>query len=300
MFGYVRAFPPEMKIKEHNLYRAVYCGLCRSIGKNCGECSRLTLSYDMTFLAVVRLAIEKTPYSVKNARCFAHPTKKRPIMDRNAVLDYTARASAVLNYGKLLDDIADSPTAKKTLCTLARPIMRGAKNKARLDDLYKSMTEKLAELACVEKAKTPSVDIPLDIFGKITAELFSFGLSGSDGKIAESIGFHTGRWIYAVDAVDDLRHDTKSGSYNPILQVFGENISRETADSLNSALMHELTQIENALDLIDYADDSLKAIIYNILYEGMARKSNEVSENLLKTEKELKIEQKSLQRSRSE
>lgn len=50
MFGYVTANKPELKMREFGRYKAFYCGLCRRLGKTNGAVSRLTLSYDMTFL----------------------------------------------------------------------------------------------------------------------------------------------------------------------------------------------------------------------------------------------------------
>ena len=113
MFGYVREHAPELKVKEHNLYKAVYCGLCKSMGKCTGNCSRLTLSYDITFLAVLRLALSKKNYQVEMQRCIAHPLKKRVMMLPNDDLCYCARVTALLAYGKLLDDISDTKGIKK-------------------------------------------------------------------------------------------------------------------------------------------------------------------------------------------
>ena len=136
MFGYVREYSPELKVKEAGLYKAVYCGLCKSMGKCTGDCSRLTLSYDVTFLAVVRLAIEQTPYCIKQKRCIVHPLKKRAIMDNNAVLEYCARASALLSYGKLCDDISDSRGVKRIVSVIIKPFLSSAKKRAGLSELY--------------------------------------------------------------------------------------------------------------------------------------------------------------------
>ena len=57
MFGYVRTMDSELKVKEHELYKATYCGLCRSMGEVCGGSSRLTLSYDGVFLSLLRTIV---------------------------------------------------------------------------------------------------------------------------------------------------------------------------------------------------------------------------------------------------
>lgn len=282
MFGYVRAFAPELKVKEHNLYRAVYCGLCKSLGKHCGQCLRFTLSYDMVFLTAFRLSAEKTPYSVKNEHCIVHPFKKRPVMTQNPVLEYCAKASAVLSYGKSLDSAADEKGIKKAMYTAVLPFFGKAAKRADMPDICDKMNMLLAELSHIEKEKTPSVDIPAEVFGRITAEIFSFGLDGSERLIAEKVGFHTGKWIYAADAVDDLKRDASDGSYNPFLLVFGEKITPECAETIKSAFFSELCEIEKALDLMDFADSSLKAIVYNTVCEGMRQKSIEIADNAVK------------------
>ena len=107
MFGYVLAEKPELKVKEYELYRATYCGLCRSMGKCTGQCSRMTLNYDFVFLALVRYAIKPCEVKFKPRRCLAHPLEKRDNMERNDIIDYCSQASAILNYQKILDDLND-------------------------------------------------------------------------------------------------------------------------------------------------------------------------------------------------
>lgn len=281
MFGYVREYAPELKVKELSLYKAVYCGLCRSMGKCTGNCSRLTLSYDITFLAVVRLALENKGYCVKKRRCFVHPLRKRAIMERNSVIDYCARASAVLSYGKALDDIKDSRGIKRLLYGVVGVFLKGAKKRAGLDDLYGKMTEKLEKLDECEKKGTKSVDIPSDIFGELVSDILSYGLDGETAAIAKSIGFYTGKWIYTADALDDMKKDAKSGSYNPFNLMFPEGIPEKDGEMIKGAFVHSLAGIEMAADLIECSDESLKGIIYNIIYCGMKRKSDEITDKII-------------------
>ena len=96
MFGYVKPFVPELKVAQHEIYRAAYCGLCRSMGRVTGQLSRMTLSYDLVFLAAVRMILEDITPAFEQSRCAAHPMKKRMIMLDNGALAYTAAMSAVL------------------------------------------------------------------------------------------------------------------------------------------------------------------------------------------------------------
>lgn len=281
MFGYIREYAPELKVKELTLYKAVYCGLCKAMGRITGTSSRLSLSYDMTFLAIVRLALEKKSYSVKEQRCIVHPVKKRPVMEQNSVLEYCAAASAILTYGKLSDDVADEHGVKRALSRALRVLFKSAKKRAGLEDLYGKMTHHLSLLTECEKNGTKSVDIPSDIFGKLTSDVLSYGLEGEIEQIAKNIGFYAGKWIYAADALDDMKDDIKSGSYNPFYLVFGEKTDSSDAEMIKGCFMHWLCEIEKAADLIDFADDSLKGIIYNVIYLGMKKKSDEITDKLI-------------------
>lgn len=281
MFGYVKVYEPELKVKELALYKAVYCGLCKSMGRYTGVLSRLTLSYDMTYLAIVRMAMENTGYTLEKRRCIVHPLKKRGMVKQNAVLEYCARASALLTFGKLEDDVKDTRGIKRLFCKTARLLFKRARNKAGMIDLYEKMVLRLDELAGCENEKTASVDIPSDIFGNLVAEFLSYGLQEENKAVASTIGFYAGKWIYTIDALDDMEKDRKSGSYNPFCLIYKDGLTCDGREMIKGAFVSWLSEIERALDLIDYTDDTLKGIVYNILYCGMKYKSDEITERAI-------------------
>ena len=51
MFGYVKPVADELLVREHEFYRAAYCGICRAMKKHTGCLSNVTLSYDSVLLA---------------------------------------------------------------------------------------------------------------------------------------------------------------------------------------------------------------------------------------------------------
>ena len=206
MFGYVREYPPELKLKHHVLYRAVYCGLCKSMGRCTGFCSRVTLSYDGVFLALVRMALEKTKPEIQPERCFLHPFKRHPMLRQNAVLAYSARVSALLVYGKVADDVADTRGAKRMLYRMAQPFAAHFQKKAGLEGLRALVQQQLTQLSAYEAEPSDSFDKPADLFGAVCAECFSFGLEGEQKLLSRTVGSHVGRWIYAADALDDFEN----------------------------------------------------------------------------------------------
>ena len=282
MFGYVRTVNAELKVKEHELYRATYCGLCRSMGKCTGQCSRMTLNYDFVFLALVRYAIQPCKVSFKARRCLAHPFTKRDSMEQNEILNYCSQASAILNYQKVLDDLRDENGAKKLKAALLRPFVAHSRKKAikkdaSLKELDASIEGKLKELASLEKNENAGVDVPAACFGDVLGEIMSYGFDGSDKRIAFELGRHIGAWIYVADALDDMREDAKKKRYNPLLKLYGERIpNQEELSSIYDATKNKLFAAETAFDLIETDDYAIKNILSNILYLGIPQKTSDI------------------------
>ena len=273
MFGYIRTDTPELRVRENEYYRAVYCGLCRAQGKCTGQCSRMTLSYDVAFLALLRIAIEGKPTEIKRGRCIAHPLRARKYVARCAPLDYCSYAAAILTYGKIVDDINDEHGFKKFKAALMKPMAQGMRRKALKNnyaELDRVVCDGLKKLSDIEKQELKSVDIPADAFGEILAEIMSYGLEGTNRTIMYNIGKHVGRWIYIVDAADDLDEDIKKGRYNAFALLYGGAIPKEQLHSVSDSLRLELLAAEPMFDLLDYGRlSNIEGIVHNIIYSGM-------------------------------
>ena len=289
MFGYVRTYTPELKVREHEYYKGAYCGLCKSLGRCTGQCSRMTLNYDFVTFSLLRVALtcEKTSFS--RERCILHPIKKRNVMTKNPELMHAAYSSAVIAYHKALDDLCDEGFSKRLytriflLPTVSSMRRRAVKNEsyASLDECCKKLLGDLAKLER-DTSAPKSVDIPAELFGKLLAEFLAFGLEGGNKKIAYSIGLHLGKWVYIADALDDMKEDLRLGRYNPFLRIYDGNIpSREQTSDVELALKNELIELEKALDLIDFGTDkTVKNILSNIIYLGMPKKIENIVKDL--------------------
>ena len=274
MFGYVRTHTPEMKVSEYEYYRAAYCGLCRSMGKCTGQCSRMTLSYDFAFLALVRLALSGERAEIGRHRCMAHPLRKRAMMESNRETEYCAYAAALLTYHKLDDDISDERGTKRALARISRPMARSMRKKAikrgGLSALDAHIADCLRRLSEFEGSGKASVDEPAEIFGDLLSAIVAEGFEGAEQKIAKNIGYHIGKWIYITDALDDLPEDIKKARYNPFILLYGRELNAEHSQLVREALKVELSDAEGAFDLIDFGDNRMiENIIYNIIYLGM-------------------------------
>lgn len=276
VFGYVRIFRPELKIREEAAYRGVYCGLCRCMGRRTGCLSRMTLSYDFVFLAILRAALTGDTFTMESRRCAVHPTKKEPAAAPCPSLEYAARAAALLQYEKGRDDLRDSRGLRKLAARMMLPSLRRAAARAGLPELSRILRDKLDALSGIEKQALPSVDTPAGLFGELLGEVFAFGLEGNQRRLAYSAGFHTGRWIYEADAADDREKDRKSGSYNPYLLLWDKKPdgTPESDDTMNAdirlALNLESGQIAAAVALMDFSSiPAFAPITDNILRLGM-------------------------------
>ncbi len=273
MFGYVRPLKSELRIREYERYRAYYCGLCRAMGDCTGQCSRLTLSYDAVFLASVRCCLTNEPPTVKPIRCLLHPLRRRPAVAESPQLAYCADASALLSYRKLEDDLCDEHGLRRLRARLGTWSLRSAYRRAarRHPALDQAVAEALKELRLYEASPAPhSADVAAELFGRVMRAVFSEGLEGANARIAAEIGDATGRWIYLIDAIDDLREDEKKGRFNPLRDVFADTSCEKSTEILKTALNGVLLSAERAHALMDAADSpELNEIVSNVLYLGL-------------------------------
>ncbi|MBQ8696864.1 MAG: hypothetical protein IJ519_04000 [Clostridia bacterium] len=284
MFGYVKPEVKELRVKEHTTYKAIYCGLCKATGESVTCSARFALSYDFVFLALLRMALTGEVPDFDTGRCMAHPVKKRPYAKGASALEYSAKASALLTYYKIEDDITDSRGMKRLKYKLALPHGRRAKKKARgLEGLEESIRTHLTALSALEAKREASADAPAEIFGLLLADVGSYGLEGGAARIAAEVCHRVGKWIYFADALDDYESDKESGSYNPLLMAYPDD--PDTArEHMLFAMAAERNRALDALALADIADGGLKNILENILTLGLSaeeRKLEKVNEGSL-------------------
>ena len=275
MFGYVKPVVGEMLVREHEFYKATYCGICRAMKKHTGVLSNVTLSYDSVFLALVRmLYIPDGDFAAEQRRCIAHPAKKRPMLKENSAIEYTARAFAVLTYYKLKDDLSDESGLKRLGVTAVRPIVSFASEKASLVSLANIVSDRLDKITALEKAKCESIDTPATLFGELLGEIFAYGLPENDRLVPYEVGYHLGRFIYAADAAEDYEKDRKSGSYNPYVLLYrGEMLTEENKQNIKCGLLLECKKIESAVNLLPFGTRAtIENIINNIIYLGLVKR----------------------------
>ena len=265
MFGYIRAAKPELKMREYEIYRGVYCSLCKRLGKSYGFLSRLTLSYDFTFLALLDISLKDGCTSFKPGRCAFNPAKRCNYLKDTAQLDFSASAAIITLYYKIVDDIADEKGFKKLAAIMLKPIFSGAHKKAvrAYPEIENYVAGYMQSQKALEQENCKSVDKAAEPTAKVMADILS-ALSDDAGnkRALERLGYCLGRYIYLLDAACDLKDDIKTGSYNVLKSIDGdikEYISKQLYISINEAA--------KAFELIDIKKH--KPILGNIIYSGL-------------------------------
>ena len=263
MFGYVRAFRPELKCKDFDLYGATYCGLCSCMRQRYGVVAPMFLSYDFTFLALL-LWEEETTFRPCSGRCLAKPWRKKAMCPVSPALEETADKSVILTYWKLRDGVADERGVKKLAASVLALLLRSSYRKAaELQPEFDANVQRhLADLNCLEQENCPSIDRTADTFACLLRD--ASGRDGEHGRVLEQILCHVGRWIYLADARDDLARDMEEGSYNPLLLRYGKFCDDE---ALKDTMDHSLEMAASAMEVGRFG--CRKAILENILYLGL-------------------------------
>lgn len=279
MLGYVKIDKGELKVREYDAYTGYYCGVCKSIGKRYGQLPRMVLSYDAAFLGVLLAALDDTPDNLEWEHCIAHHIQRKPII-RNDAVDYAADVMLILAWYKLADDVNDE---HKVSAKLAMKAFGNVHRK--LQTTYPVLCDQieslLQELTRLENEKCDSLDMVADSFAKIMEIIFKTGVTRLYGvnapmeDTAGRIGYHIGKWIYLVDAIDDIDENLESGAYNPLFYRFKYDSDNEDAqsfkerikDSLSFNLYQYLAVISQLIDDMNFKKHI--GIIDNIIYFGL-------------------------------
>lgn len=265
MFGYVRPYRDELKVREQRDYERVYCGLCRALGKRHGFMARMFLNYDFTFLAML---LDGDKPVVHRSACPARLWCRKKDCAESSGVEAAADAGTILTYWKLRDTVADGKfwerTAARTMSCLLRSSYRRAA--AKRPEFDRAVQENLTQLQRLEQEKCNSLDRTADTFAKILAAAATSEGTDDRRRALEQLLYHIGRWIYLVDAWDDLEEDRRRENYNPISARFPD-AEEENQSYLRTTLRHSLNLARSAAALLDLGH--WQGTIENILYLGL-------------------------------
>lgn len=286
MFGYVTPDLPELKMKEYQRFRALYCGLCRELGARFGLPGRMILNYDFVFLAAL-LSEDSESCGYCMSRCAVHPIRRRCVCVSAPALTEAAGYSVILAYRKAEDGVADSRGLKKLGSAAVRTGLRRAYQKAAGEHpgFDRQVRERLSELYALEKEGCESLDETADKFALLLASA-SGAADEAVRRPLEQLLYHVGRIIYIADAYADLMEDSKNGEYNPIaarFRVTGGRADGNTRESVRATLMGSARLAASAFELMPKG--LWTPITENILYLGIPKMIREVTDGTYKLRK---------------
>ena len=261
MFGYVIVNKPEMKFKDFDIYRSFYCGLCRELKRKYGISGQLSLTYDMTFLTMLLSGLYEPETREETTRCGIHPVHRQHTR-RNEITEYAADMNILLTYHKCMDDWKDE---KKLLQRGYAGLLK--KKDRNLESFYEKkasvIADRLKELSELEKKRERDIDCVSGCFGKIMEELFVYREDVWEPTLRR-MGFYLGKFIYLLDAYDDVEKDTEKGNYNPFAERYMIKGFEEEVQGLLTMMLAQACREFEKLPIIQYGD-----ILRNILYSGV-------------------------------
>ena len=262
MFGYVRINKMDLTFREFDYYKGYYCGLCKYLKENHGEVSRLSLNYDITFLIVILTALYKLDSDITYERCIANPLKKK-MRIVNEITEYAASMNILLSYYKLEDNLYDDNGSKDKF---AYELYKGKLKKAyeKYPQKAEYIKQQLGNLREIEKQESKSIDKVSNTFGNLMGEIFVYKKDEYEQNL-RNIGFNLGKYIYILDAYEDLEEDNKKGRYNPFIDYIDKKEElKNKVDRLISMSLGMATKNIEQLNL-----EFNKSIIDNIIYSGV-------------------------------
>lgn len=261
MFGYIAINKAEMKFRDFDIYHAYYCGLCKDLKERYGRSGQITLSYDMTFLIILLSGLYEPPTGDSVRNCVAHPFQKHAART-NEITQYAADMNIVLSYYKCLDDWTDEHKKKawinsRLLRSKVKQIEKTYPEKVKL------IRDTLAQISACEKENEQDLDKMAGLFGEIMAEIFVWKQDIWKDSL-HRMGFFLGKFIYLMDAYEDIEKDAVSGNYNPFMTIKDhENFDSEC----QNMLMMQMAECCRAFERLPIVQDA--GILRNILYSGV-------------------------------
>ena len=283
MFGYVTVCEPELKVKDLKKYRAYYCGLCRTLKEDYGFMGQMTLTYDMTFAVILLSSLYETTTKHEEHRCKVHPAKRQHML-QNEITSYAAAMNVLLAYYHMEDDWQDD---RKVSSLMTKSLIQGKAKK--IIEKYPRQSEiirkSLKVLAECEHENSMDIHRAAGGFGRLMAELFVWKEDIWE-KTLRKMGFYLGKFIYLMDAYEDLPEDRKKNRYNPLKELAKRpDYEAQMEQILRMMIAESTVRFEQLPCLVDVD------ILRNILYDGVWNHYNKIQ---MKKREDNKDEQKSI------
>ena len=278
MFGYIKVDKSSLSGGEYGLYHSFFCGICISSKEQFGFSSRLLTNFDMTFFSILFHSFLEIDISIDNKHCITTPIRKRSIQKRTDLCDKVTQANVILSYLNLLDDVADEGGLRKRIALgiIKRHYKKAKKLFPELNDVLVDDYEKLKNL---EKDACNSFDMVCHPFAHLSRRLAEVLLEEKSNEYVLDLCYNLGKWVYLIDALDDLDKDHRNKNYNPFISCFGGFKNGKQFVSENYAqlqfvfysMLNKIAESYNDLDLGRYV-----CIMNNVIHKSIRNKTENI------------------------
>lgn len=261
MFGYVTVNQDELKGKDLRKYKEFYCGVCRDIKRHAGQAPRVFLTYDMAFLAILLSSLNEAEEKREEKICSLHPLRKT-VSIQNEWTAYAADINVLLTYHNLMDDWIDE---KKVRSRAAAGMLGRSYRKLekQYPDQVKAINTYLEALHKAEEENSEDLDLASGLTGRLFGELFSRPEPVWKEEM-RMLGFYLGKWIYLMDAWNDVEKDRQRKNYNPFAAMAEDPEFDEKAHQILLMMAAGAAKAFERLPIVENVD-----ILRNILYSGI-------------------------------
>ena len=221
----------------------------------------------MTFLALLLSSLYEPDKTVSESNCLAHPLHRRRKYD-TVYVGYAAAMNILLTYYKCVDDWKDDRNLLRGGYGLGLK-RAGRRVSAEYPDKAETVRSCLEELSEAEEAGETNLDRVSGIFGRICGEIFTVEQDIWREDLFY-LGFYLGKFIYLLDAWDDLEDDEKEGSYNPLLLNLPDQKvlrSKQQTQNVREILTQMISRVCYHFERLPLVEDV--EIMRNILYSGV-------------------------------
>lgn len=277
MFGYIAIDKSKLEPKEIGLYQTFMCGLCLSTKKLYGNYPRNFVNYDINFLNVLLHSFLQKDVEITYGKCLSSPFKKRSLLKTDEITDKLASANVLLTYFNVLDDTLDekNPLKKALLKSLKSAYNKAKNNEREMESVISQLYFKLREEENAKDKTNGNLDKVCHNFASLTQKIVTMVLGMESGKL-ENLTYNLGKWVYLIDALDDIDKDIRKKSYNPLLSYFGMEENKASfigrhGEELNFVFFTALNSIAesyNDLNLTKYA-----CLLNNVIYHQIRDKT---------------------------
>ena len=284
MYGYVLPLKSKIRQQDYILFRAFYCGMCKTTGALFGQWARYTVNYDTAFMAALVSDFLDFPEEIDKRACIGHPFSRTPMVLRNELLEKLSCANVILAYYKVLDDVTDGSRKAR----VALKIMKKAYDKAKTmlpgaDEIVRDGYDRLRRM---EQNNEKMLDRVCDCFAALLKNLFALLLGDKANEPVLSLAYNIGKFVYIADALDDIDEDAADGNYNVFIAALGEYESRAAFVGKHRAQLEFIfaSTVNKAIAAFnDMSFTQSYSLLENIIYYGL----RDETEKLLSAEKKL-------------